>query len=186
MEARVTRWKRPAQTASEGSDLDAMARKIAEAGFPLRVWARRAETLEPFAEMAVEVAPSLSAMGADCDLACVCVRNDDDAEEDSENVEDADEEVNSPVTPPRSSPLTISTVVNHRCDQRLPLPSPVHRTSATSVGAGTIRLETPDTRQNSSQPAPSTTSRAIETALVLLMGVALPCPSPLAPADRGD
>ena len=29
MEARVTRWKRPAQTASEGSDLDAMARKIA-------------------------------------------------------------------------------------------------------------------------------------------------------------
>ena len=58
-----------------------MARRIAEAGFSLQVWARRAVTLESFEKLAVAVSPSLSAMGAACDVACVCVRNDQDAEE---------------------------------------------------------------------------------------------------------
>jgi 3-hydroxyisobutyrate dehydrogenase-like beta-hydroxyacid dehydrogenase len=50
-----------------------MARKIVEAGHPLTLWARRPETLKPFAETSASLATSPRKLGESCDLVCVCV-----------------------------------------------------------------------------------------------------------------
>lgn len=57
-----------------------IAERIAGAGFPLHLWARRAQSLAPFASTA-EVSADLRALGAACDLVGVCVRGDDDVRE---------------------------------------------------------------------------------------------------------
>ena len=61
-----------------GSQGAPMARRIIEAGFPATLWARRAETLAPFADTAAEIADSAAGLAAAVDLACVCVLADDD------------------------------------------------------------------------------------------------------------
>jgi len=53
-----------------------MARRIVDAGFPTTLWARRPESLEPFADTAATVAPSLRALGATSDVLGVCVVDD--------------------------------------------------------------------------------------------------------------
>lgn len=58
-----------------------MARRIIEAGFPVTLWARRPETLAPFAATAAETVGSARELGAAVDLACVCVLNDAGVEE---------------------------------------------------------------------------------------------------------
>jgi 3-hydroxyisobutyrate dehydrogenase-like beta-hydroxyacid dehydrogenase len=58
-----------------------MARRIVEAGYQTTLWARRAATLEPFADTAAKVAESPAELAADCDLVCLCVVGDADIEE---------------------------------------------------------------------------------------------------------
>lgn len=64
-----------------GSQGAPMARRIIEAGFPVTLWARRAETLAPFAGTAAATAGSPAELGAAVDLACVCVLADGDVEQ---------------------------------------------------------------------------------------------------------
>lgn len=64
-----------------GSQGAPMARRIVEAGFPLTLWARRAETLQPFADTAAVVAPTPAALGAASSMVCLCVTGDDDVRE---------------------------------------------------------------------------------------------------------
>lgn len=63
-----------------GSQGAPMARRIVEAGHPLTIWARRPETLEPFADTAASVASSPSELAAASDVVCLCVVNDADVE----------------------------------------------------------------------------------------------------------
>jgi 3-hydroxyisobutyrate dehydrogenase len=53
-----------------------IARRIVEAGFPVTLWARRAETLVPFACTPAKTAGSPAELAAAVDLACVCVLAD--------------------------------------------------------------------------------------------------------------
>jgi 3-hydroxyisobutyrate dehydrogenase-like beta-hydroxyacid dehydrogenase len=55
-----------------------IAHRIAGAGFPLGVWARRPASLEPFAGVAAYPAPSPRDLGAWADVVGVCVVDDDD------------------------------------------------------------------------------------------------------------
>lgn len=64
-----------------GSQGAPMARRIADAGFPLTLWARRPATLEPFADTAAKIAASPAELAAVCDLVCICVVSDADVEE---------------------------------------------------------------------------------------------------------
>src|ERR1700712_4431043 len=64
-----------------GSQGAPMARRIAEAGFPMTLWARRPATLEPFAETPAKIAASPAELTAECDLVCLCVVGDADVEE---------------------------------------------------------------------------------------------------------
>jgi 3-hydroxyisobutyrate dehydrogenase-like beta-hydroxyacid dehydrogenase len=57
-----------------GSQGAPMARRIVSAGFGTTLWARRPETLEPFAGVAAAASPT--ALGAASDLVCVCVVDD--------------------------------------------------------------------------------------------------------------
>ena len=59
-----------------GSQGGPMARRIIDAGFPTTLWARRPESLEPFADTAATVAPSLRELGAASDILGVCVVDD--------------------------------------------------------------------------------------------------------------
>lgn len=59
-----------------GSQGGPMARRIAEAGFPLTLWARRADTLAPFDDTGAHVASSVAELGARCDHVGVCVVDD--------------------------------------------------------------------------------------------------------------
>ncbi len=59
-----------------GSQGAPMARRIVDAGFPTMLWARRAGSLEPFADSAALVAGSLAELGAFSDVLCVCVVDD--------------------------------------------------------------------------------------------------------------
>lgn len=61
-----------------GSQGGPMARAIVDAGFETTLWARRAETLQPFANSAAKVANSPAALSATSDIVCLCVVNDDD------------------------------------------------------------------------------------------------------------
>ncbi|ABW12688.1 6-phosphogluconate dehydrogenase NAD-binding [Parafrankia sp. EAN1pec] len=53
-----------------------MARRIADAGFPTTLWARRPESLAPYAGTAARVAGSRRELGAASDVLCVCVVDD--------------------------------------------------------------------------------------------------------------
>jgi 3-hydroxyisobutyrate dehydrogenase-like beta-hydroxyacid dehydrogenase len=64
-----------------GSQGGPMARRIAEAGHPLTLWARRSASLEPFADTPAKAAGSPAELAASSDLVCVCVVSDDDVEE---------------------------------------------------------------------------------------------------------
>ena len=59
-----------------GSQGGPMVRRIVEGGFPLMLWARRVESVTPFADTAAQVVESVAALGAACDLVCVCVVDD--------------------------------------------------------------------------------------------------------------
>jgi 3-hydroxyisobutyrate dehydrogenase len=58
-----------------------MARKIVEGGHPTTLWARRPETLAPFADTAARVAGSPAELAADSDLVCLCVVGHADIDE---------------------------------------------------------------------------------------------------------
>ena len=64
-----------------GSQGGPMARRVVEHGFPLTVWARRAESVEPYADTAVVVASTPAELGAASDLVGICVVSDADVED---------------------------------------------------------------------------------------------------------
>jgi 3-hydroxyisobutyrate dehydrogenase-like beta-hydroxyacid dehydrogenase len=55
-----------------------MAQAISRAGFPLHVWARRAQSLESVADVLHTVQPTVSALAAKCDVVALCLRDDAD------------------------------------------------------------------------------------------------------------
>ena len=59
-----------------GSQGAPMARRIVEAGYPTTLWARRPETLEPFADTAATTVATPAELGAASDVLCVCVVDD--------------------------------------------------------------------------------------------------------------
>jgi 3-hydroxyisobutyrate dehydrogenase-like beta-hydroxyacid dehydrogenase len=59
-----------------GSQGGPMAERIAAAGLPLTVWARRAEALAPFVVQGAVAAGSIAELGAACDHVGVCVVDD--------------------------------------------------------------------------------------------------------------
>ena len=59
-----------------GSQGAPMARRMIDAGYAVTLWARRPETLEPFAGTAAQIAPSLAELGAACDHVGICVVDD--------------------------------------------------------------------------------------------------------------
>lgn len=58
-----------------GSQGGPMARRMGEAGYPLTLWARRAEALLPFTDIAA-IAPSMADLGAQCNHVGICVVDD--------------------------------------------------------------------------------------------------------------
>jgi 3-hydroxyisobutyrate dehydrogenase-like beta-hydroxyacid dehydrogenase len=58
-----------------------MAERIAAAGFPLTVWARRAEVLDRFRQMGANPVATVAEMGARTDQVGICVVSDDDVED---------------------------------------------------------------------------------------------------------
>jgi 3-hydroxyisobutyrate dehydrogenase-like beta-hydroxyacid dehydrogenase len=58
-----------------------MARRISQAGLALTLWARRPETLEPFADTSASVAATPAELGAASDVVCLCVVDDADVED---------------------------------------------------------------------------------------------------------
>lgn len=61
-----------------GSQGAPMARRIVEGGFETTLWARRPESLEPYANTAAKTAATPAELAANCDLVCLCVVGDDD------------------------------------------------------------------------------------------------------------
>jgi 3-hydroxyisobutyrate dehydrogenase len=55
-----------------------MAQRIIDAGYPTVLWARRAETLAPFASTAARTAGSPADLAAQADIVAICVVDDDD------------------------------------------------------------------------------------------------------------
>ena len=64
-----------------GSQGGPMARRIVESGFPLTMWARRPESLEPYADTAASVASTPAEVGAASDVVGICVVGDADVED---------------------------------------------------------------------------------------------------------
>ena len=64
-----------------GSQGAPIARRMAQAGYPLVLWARRPASLEPFADTAATVAATVAELGAQCGYVGVCVVNDADVRE---------------------------------------------------------------------------------------------------------
>jgi 3-hydroxyisobutyrate dehydrogenase-like beta-hydroxyacid dehydrogenase len=60
-----------------GSQGGPMARRIVECGYPLMLWARRTETLAPFADTPARIAATIAQLGAQCEHVGVCVVDDD-------------------------------------------------------------------------------------------------------------
>jgi 3-hydroxyisobutyrate dehydrogenase-like beta-hydroxyacid dehydrogenase len=58
-----------------------MARRIIAAGYETTLWARRAETLEPFADSGASFATTPAELAAASDLVCLCVVADADVEQ---------------------------------------------------------------------------------------------------------
>jgi 3-hydroxyisobutyrate dehydrogenase len=63
-----------------GSQGAPMAARIIDAGYPTTLWARRPETLAPFADTTAATAATLPELGAACDVLCICVVADDDVD----------------------------------------------------------------------------------------------------------
>jgi 3-hydroxyisobutyrate dehydrogenase-like beta-hydroxyacid dehydrogenase len=63
-----------------GSQGGPMARRIVEEGYPLTLWARRPESVEPFRETAARVASTPAELGAASDVVGICVVADADVE----------------------------------------------------------------------------------------------------------
>lgn len=61
-----------------GSQGGAMARRIVEAGYELTLWARRPESLAPYADTAAQYADSPAKLASASDVVCLCVVSDDD------------------------------------------------------------------------------------------------------------
>ncbi len=61
-----------------GSQGGPMAQRMLAAGYPLTVWARRAEALKPFVDAGAMAAESIAELGANCDHVGICVVNDAD------------------------------------------------------------------------------------------------------------
>lgn len=59
-----------------GSQGGPMAMRIVEEGFPLTVWARRPEALEPYLAKGATAAASPAALAEACDIICLCVVDD--------------------------------------------------------------------------------------------------------------
>jgi 3-hydroxyisobutyrate dehydrogenase-like beta-hydroxyacid dehydrogenase len=59
-----------------GSQGGPMARAMVEAGFPLTLWARRTESLEPYQDTGAAVAGSIAELGGACDHVAICVVDD--------------------------------------------------------------------------------------------------------------
>jgi 3-hydroxyisobutyrate dehydrogenase-like beta-hydroxyacid dehydrogenase len=59
-----------------GSQGGPMAERIVAAGYPLTIWARRPEALDPFVAAGANAAESVADLGAACDLVAVCVVDD--------------------------------------------------------------------------------------------------------------
>lgn len=59
-----------------GSQGGPMARRIAEAGFPLLLWARRPETLTSFADTTAKTSNDLTDLGRRSDILAICVFDD--------------------------------------------------------------------------------------------------------------
>jgi 3-hydroxyisobutyrate dehydrogenase len=64
-----------------GSQGGPMARQIVDSGFPLTLWARRPESLEPYADTNASVASTPAELGAASDVVGVCVTGDADVED---------------------------------------------------------------------------------------------------------
>ncbi len=64
-----------------GSQGAPMARRIVEGGYDVTLWARRAATLDAFADTAAKTAQSPAELAAASDLVCLCVVGDDDVRE---------------------------------------------------------------------------------------------------------
>lgn len=64
-----------------GSQGGPMARRIVDAGFPLTLWARRPESLAPYADTAATVAATPAELGAASDIVGICVVSDADTED---------------------------------------------------------------------------------------------------------
>jgi 3-hydroxyisobutyrate dehydrogenase len=64
-----------------GSQGAPMARQIVDAGYQTTLWARRAASVEPFADTAAKIAGSPAELGAASDLVCLCVVGDADVAE---------------------------------------------------------------------------------------------------------
>jgi 3-hydroxyisobutyrate dehydrogenase-like beta-hydroxyacid dehydrogenase len=58
-----------------------MARQIIDAGFPTTLWARRPESLAPYASTAARTAVTLKELGTRSDILGVCVVNDADVDQ---------------------------------------------------------------------------------------------------------
>lgn len=61
-----------------GNQGSPIARQWVDAGFPLTIWARRPESLEPFVNTAAEIANSPADLAQACNLIGICVVNDAD------------------------------------------------------------------------------------------------------------
>src|SRR5215469_14947270 len=61
-----------------GSQGAPMARRIAESGIPLTLWARRPASLEPFADTGAKTASTPAELAANSDVIGLCVRDDND------------------------------------------------------------------------------------------------------------
>lgn len=59
-----------------GSQGGPMADRIAAAGYPLMLWARRADALAPFLEKGATAAPDIATLGKNCDHVGICVVDD--------------------------------------------------------------------------------------------------------------
>jgi|RhiMethySRZTD1v2_1073278.scaffolds.fasta_scaffold109807_2 3-hydroxyisobutyrate dehydrogenase-like beta-hydroxyacid dehydrogenase len=64
-----------------GSQGAPMAHRIIAAGYETTLWARRAETLEPFQGRGATFAATPAELGSACELVCLCVVNDADVEQ---------------------------------------------------------------------------------------------------------
>ncbi|MHB8464753.1 MAG: NAD(P)-dependent oxidoreductase [Acidimicrobiales bacterium] len=64
-----------------GSQGAPMARRIVEEGFPLSIWARRPDSVAPFADTAAAIAASPADLAERSDIVCLCVVADSDVED---------------------------------------------------------------------------------------------------------